>query len=221
MAAFFLQGIPTIDMPKGNAYFSPIFGTPTCVDTNTTPSGSGCNVAGFVTTPASFILGRSDYVAVVGAFVDASSTNPPLTPDFARKYHSLFNYNVNASLGNVPDGTSQTLLFSEYCGSFSPASPPNVLIGWNSASWAATGLSAVFGTCPDPNNSTALGGRCDYSSQTGAGLGGGVALGGWHNGVFQVAFADGSVRPLRVGLDSQVLLSLAGYSDGDALRDQY
>jgi type II secretory pathway pseudopilin PulG len=221
LAVIFLQGIPTIDMPRGNPFWNPVFSRPECLDTSTSPTGPGCTVTAFAVPPANFVLGRSDYVAVVGAFHDSGITNPPMSPQFAQKYRSLFNYNVNASLARVPDGTSNTLLISEYCGSLSAGSPEQIFNGWNPASWAASGLSVAFGTCPDPNNSLEKNGSCDFDPTTGGGLGGGIALGGWHHGMFQVVFADGSVRPLRVGVDKALLFSLAGYNDGDVITADY
>jgi prepilin-type processing-associated H-X9-DG protein len=212
----FLHGLPRIDMPVGNPYSDPVAGVPQCLETNSEAGGFGCTVQGLSYAPGRYVVGRSDYVAVVGAFVDTRFTNPAFTPAFAQKYHSLFNYRVNASLARVPDGTSNTLLLGEYCGALSNQNPQPQLNGWNAASWATPGLSVVFGTCPDPNNSLSLGGYCDYSSSGGR-LGSGYALGGWHNGMFQVAFADGSVRSLQIGLDRQLLLSLAGYADGDVV----
>jgi prepilin-type processing-associated H-X9-DG protein len=211
----FLQGIPAIDMPNGNPFWQG--GHPQCAPTNSLARGTACTVSYPSFSPGSYVLGRSDYVAVVGLFVDASQTNPPFTPALANKYHSLFNHGVNASLGLVPDGTSNTLLFSEFCGYLNvgmEVSPE--LNGWVSASWAAPGLSVAFGTCPNPDNDTSLGGICDFHKDAG-GLGAGRALGGWHNGNFQVGFADGSVRSLRLGLDKKLLWSLAGYQDGDVV----
>src|SRR5262249_27158790 len=41
-----------------------------------------------------------------------------------------------------------------------------------------------------------------------------TSFGGPHTGGCQVVFADGSVRPLPVGLDLQTLTALAGRNDG-------
>jgi prepilin-type processing-associated H-X9-DG protein len=91
-------------------------------------------------------------------------------------------------------------------------------------------LSVAFGSCPDPNNAetfNSLGqgvasgtlGSCSFDKSAGGGLGGGTTVGGWHNGFFQVAFADGSVRVLKVGIDVNLLISLAGFNDGDIIQN--
>jgi prepilin-type N-terminal cleavage/methylation domain-containing protein/prepilin-type processing-associated H-X9-DG protein len=212
VVAFFLQGQPGIDMPKGNPFWDGQ-ASPTCMDNTGTASTAGCTLYANSYPPGNYVIGRSDYVAVVGAFIDGSFTNPPLTPEFAHKYHSLFNYGVNSSLSRVPDGASNTLLLSEFAGKrvVDPIFPE--MSGWLSSSWATSGLSVAFGTCPDPNNHASVpGGVCDYGP---GGLGSGVALGGWHNGRFQVCFADGSVRSLPLGVDRLLMFRLAGYRDGE------
>jgi prepilin-type N-terminal cleavage/methylation domain-containing protein/prepilin-type processing-associated H-X9-DG protein len=219
-----LYGRPTIDMPRGNPLANNLKYSPFCLDD---PPGQGCfqTVIGY--PPAPYLIGRSDYVAVVGAF-----TIPGVSPTLAQKYRSLFNYPITAGLANVPDGTSNTLLFSEFCGLYwaddpfgttDPFSPQ--IRGWWSSSWASNGVSVIYGTCPDQNNAQPdidlppgeLTHQCNYG-RTGAGLGSGATLGGWHPGSFNAAFADGSVRSLRLGLDKSILFALAGYNDGDQIN---
>jgi prepilin-type N-terminal cleavage/methylation domain-containing protein/prepilin-type processing-associated H-X9-DG protein len=207
------DGIPGIDFPAGNPLsWDP--STPECHDSNSSPAGPACKGSVIAGGLSHFVLGRSDYVAVAGLFVDVGSGEPEFTLQGAQKYRSLFGWNTNASLIRVPDGTSNTLLFSEYAG-FPAMNAPTGVTGWVSASWMTNAITVARGTCPDPNNKT-----CDFSPE-GSKLGGGNALGGWHNGLFYVAFADGSVRPLKVGLASQVLRSLAGYNDGDIVPDSF
>lgn len=218
----FLQGIPTTDMPRGNPYWLGSPGVPQCADSNTQATGDGCNVYTVSYPPGSYTIGRSDYVAVVGAFIDPAFPRADLTPEFAAKYRSLFNYRVEASLARVPDGTSNTLLLSEFCGAYvrDHAEQPQ-LNGWTTPSWASSGVSVAFGTCPNPENDAASNwGRCDYSAAA-LGLGSGAALGGWHAGQFHVAFADGAVRPLSLRIDDTLLFSLAGHNDGDPIASQF
>ncbi len=238
MFTLFMAGLPVVDIPKGNPFYSlGIFGRSasadlsTCFDSNSLASGTACVVGATSFSPGSWVLGKSDYCAVQGLFVDANTTNPPFTPTLAKKYHGLFNYNVNASLGRVPDGTSNTIFISEFTGTFSTGEPWPSLNGWNPASWLCAGsLSVAFGTCPDPNNAqvfnsagnvvaTGNSGTCVFDKTSGGGLGGGITLGGWHSGFFQVAFADGSVRVLKVGIDVNLLTSLAGFNDGDIIQN--
>jgi prepilin-type processing-associated H-X9-DG protein len=210
-----LIGTPGVDMPKGNPFSDPAMGFANCLDSSGT--GPGCTLFGITYPPGEYTTGPSDYVAVVGTFIDSSFTNIPLTPQIAKKYHGLFNYQTNAALSRIPDGTTNTLLLSEFCGRMTTNQSLDQLNGWTSASWAANGVSSVFGTCPDPNNDMANGGYCDYQTS----LGGGFTLGGWHTGLFNVAFADGSVRAIRTTIDRSLLLSLTGYNDGDVIGPDF
>jgi prepilin-type N-terminal cleavage/methylation domain-containing protein/prepilin-type processing-associated H-X9-DG protein len=212
-------GIAQLDFPKGNP-FHVTSSLASCYDTNSLTTGTACLAAGVSYPPGNMVLGRSDYVAVAGFFHDANTTSPPLNDNkTVIKYRGLFDYGVNSSLARVPDGTSNTMMIAEFCGAYATGQAQPQTNGWNSGCWTNTPLSVLFGTCPDPNNSTALGGNCEYSQDAGGGLGSGFTIGGWHNGSFNVAFADGSVRLLKVGLDQNLLISLAGYNDGDIISN--
>jgi prepilin-type N-terminal cleavage/methylation domain-containing protein/prepilin-type processing-associated H-X9-DG protein len=236
MFLLFMAGLPTIDLPKGNPFYSIGAGTrqfpySNCFDTNSLASGTACLLTSTSFSPGSYTNGKMDYVAVQGLFIDANATNPPFTPTLAKKYHGLFNYNVNASLSRVPDGTSNTIFISEFTGLYGTGASQPQLNGWNPSTWICGGsMSIIFGTCPDPNNAqvlnslgnivaTGTAGNCVFDKSSGGGLGSGITLGGWHNGFFQVAFADGSVRVLKVGIDINLLTSLAGFNDGDIIQN--
>jgi prepilin-type N-terminal cleavage/methylation domain-containing protein/prepilin-type processing-associated H-X9-DG protein len=213
-----LVGIPLIDLPHGNPFWcGPVCGVPACAETNSIVSGTACNVVATSFSPGSYVLGRCDYVAVCGLFVDGSVTQPPLfTAQYAQKYHGLFNWNVNASLGRVPDGTSNTLMYSEFCGVYSSGDTNQPqLNGWLTTSWTTNPISVAFGVCPNQNNA-----NCGFTADVG-GLGSGATLGGFHSGFFQVAFADGSVKPLNCTIDQNLLTSLAGYNDGDIINQNF
>jgi prepilin-type processing-associated H-X9-DG protein len=178
---------------------------------------------------------------VSGSFNDTFFTlaqaGPPVLPQNwgYPKYKGLFNYKVNASIARVPDGTSNTMMFSEVsgglfdtytCGNCSAAI--TVGMGWNAGwSWAAGGsISTAFGTCPDktnvnciPNNAIVPPGPFPYDpNPAGLGLNGGLAA-SFHTGIFNVAFADGSVRPIRSPIDFVLLLQLGGFNDGEVIND--
>jgi hypothetical protein len=200
---FFLDGIPGTDFPTGNPVASTV---PQCSDSNPLPTDPPCRASLVNVGQAAYVDGRSSYVPVLGSFVDTADGWPVSR---AAKYHSLFNWNENASLSRVPDGTSNTLLFSEYAGLYIPPNASPGVSGCAMPSWAANAVTVMRGTCPDPNNP-----NCNFAA---AGQGGGDALGGWHTGTFQTVFADGSLHRLRLGIDQGLLLSLAGFNDGDVV----
>jgi hypothetical protein len=213
-----------VDIPLGNPFKNPAAFVTSCVETNSVATGTACKAFGTSYSPGSYVMGRADYVAVGGLFADGQATNPPYTATYAKKYYSLWNWNVNASLGRVPDGTSNTLMYSEFCGGFQTGfTKQPQLNGWVPAGWTCNAVSVAFGTCPDPNNAQDAngdGGSCAFQASA-AGLGSGTVLGGWHSGFWQVAFADGSVKPLKLGLDQNLLTSLAGFNDGDIINTNF
>jgi len=186
--------------------------------------------------------GRCDYAPVMGSALVGSAAGTPLFPTYSEyvRYKGLFNYHSNGSLSRVPDGTSNTLLIGELAGGnevYEPFPPPQPIVAqWATNGWASNPMSIITGTCPDPTFA-APNGNCDFSV-SGLGLGGSAVggFGGWHNGQFQIAFADGSVRSLSthigqitipgVGGNPPTLalnplwLSLGGFNDGDVVQLQ-
>jgi hypothetical protein len=142
-------------------------------------------------------LGRTNYLGVAGC---GSGTDPVYA-----KFEGIYTNRSNHSLGQLAaqDGTSNTLLYGETCGSFWSGSPPYTYdICW----MAAGSLGTYFGLQPGPKASTIV-----FSSNHAAGV--------------QFCFADGSVRIVRFGetrwdqVSSQssdwlLLQQLAGIHDG-------
>jgi prepilin-type N-terminal cleavage/methylation domain-containing protein/prepilin-type processing-associated H-X9-DG protein len=141
-------------------------------------------------------IGLTNYLGVSGAYVD--------TPDpYWGQWVGLLNNRSRTSLANVPDGTSQTLLFGEYLGHVIN-NDRQFAMSWMGAPYAAT-----VGGLRGPRE----------------GHGGGFSS--RHPGVVQFCFADGSVRGVsRAGTtwdvnpatprtnDWYVLQQLAGMRDG-------
>jgi len=217
-----------LDFP-GNNSVNKTYPLPACAANSTVfppPGTGGCNVWAGSANPGNFIIGRANYVPVMGSFADTSGGL--IYTDWAR-YRGLFNWNISASIARVPDGTSNTLLVGEICGTNLDGNNTGggftgPLAGWVVGGWAGSNpFSVWFGTCPDRGQDLALNlGNCDFSVD-GLGLGGSYyTFGGWHNGQWQAAFADGSVRLLKDNIGSQnfqLLVSLAGFNDGDVIQD--
>jgi prepilin-type N-terminal cleavage/methylation domain-containing protein/prepilin-type processing-associated H-X9-DG protein len=185
------------------------------VDWNTAWGGTG-NVW-FSTVPGNSVLGRTNYLASAGdprPRPDRTSTaNPPANVD-AR---GLFYYKSKESVGRVPDGTSNTLMFVENAGGlFSSNTDPNFAAPkWTMNAWAWGVWWSGYGVCPNSNAPNAPGQNCSTAA-------GGLnlslyAAGSLHAGnICNVAMADGSVKGLNFrSIDRLSLAYLAGTKDGE------
>jgi prepilin-type processing-associated H-X9-DG protein len=177
------------------------------VDWNSAFGGAG-NVW-FSTQPGSLIMGRTNYLASAG---DPRPRGDRANPGGTVDAHGLFYFQAKESVGRVPDGTSNTLMFVECAGGLFTAGAPFVDNTWTMNAWAWGVWWAPYGVCP---NTRGAGPNCENVPQ-GRGLSV-FAAGSLHAGnICNVALADGSVRGLNVqNLDSLSLVYLAGSRDGE------
>jgi hypothetical protein len=129
---------------------------------------------------------------------------------------------VNASIARIPDGTSNTLMFTEVSGGLNDTySCPTCTSGFGWAAgwtWPAGGsIATAFGTCPDTSNQNCT--NFNDPSPAALGLTGQLPASFHTGGIWNAAFADGSCRSLRSPIDFGLLLGLGGYNDGDVIND--
>jgi prepilin-type N-terminal cleavage/methylation domain-containing protein len=153
--------------------------------------------------PGAIVLGRSNYLGCGGWCSDykyPQDGNPYGAynyPEFA----GLFQYMSDTSLGKVPDGTSQTMMFIEYVGGYiawgGSGGLPN---GWNGASWGCGFNYTCFGTVAQGVGGMQEGSWFEFGSH--------------HTGnIVNVAYADASVRQINKNIDFGTWTALAGYRD--------
>ena len=173
------------------------YGTPgvdyDAADTVATMNGGAHLVSA---APGRLVLGRCSYLGMGG--FGPPSQNPQGV--------GLFTYQSSNSLARVPDGTSNTLLFGEYAGSYvSWAGSGGIPSGPTGASWSCgfnySGWSTP--TAYDPT-SPATEHYNQYAFFSGRHAG----------GVVNFAFADGSVRNLSTSIDFTTWVYLTGFQDG-------
>lgn len=153
----------------------------------------------FAGAPGRLLLGRTNYLGVAGE----ARHFQPFTP-----YNGLLHYNSKTTLGRVPDGTSNTLLYGEYCGGWAfTEGSGGVPSGWVGGHWACGPNFTSFGLDPQPNLNDGRHGWPFFASL--------------HSGyVVQFAYADGSVRKLSPQIDFPVFVALGGYQDGVVVSNQ-
>jgi prepilin-type N-terminal cleavage/methylation domain-containing protein len=137
--------------------------------------------------PGGLVIGRSNYVGMGGYFA------PSLWPQYA----GVFTYQSKVGVGQMPDGTSNTVAFAEYSGAKSPFGPP---------------LDGLIGAgVPWGFNYSGFG----SPSSTGS-LGGDWFLFGSNHPAHRlnVAFADGSIRQISPSIDFGAWIAITGYQDG-------
>jgi prepilin-type N-terminal cleavage/methylation domain-containing protein/prepilin-type processing-associated H-X9-DG protein len=181
--------------------------------TDYNPDQGGPGTFWYSTLPGSTIMGRTNYLPSAGdprTRIDrTSTTSPPGRVDA----HGLFYYKSKESVGRVPDGTSNTLMFVESAGGMqggpllsAPADTPK----WTNQAWAGAIWYSSAGICPNPAFA-----NCTFNPNT---LASPVfAAGSLHaGGICNVAMADGSVRGINApNIDSLSLAYLAGSRDGE------
>jgi prepilin-type N-terminal cleavage/methylation domain-containing protein len=189
-----------------------------------TADGMPQNGHGFSSSPGRLVLGRSNYLGCGGEF---RGHNPARTLEGGQPrqiyepYWGIFHYNSKVSLGQVFDGTSNTLLFGEFAGGYIAwGGQGGIPDGWSTASWSAGFTYLSFGLCPDPANQNCCGPEqmtpCPHSIYNAPYLG--LSFGTFDSthaaNTIQFAFADGSVRQIKPAITFATLLAIGGYADG-------
>jgi prepilin-type N-terminal cleavage/methylation domain-containing protein/prepilin-type processing-associated H-X9-DG protein len=185
--------IPVYRCPAAAANYTTVllsveYGTPGTDYSSARPAASGHVFSSY---PGGLVMARSNYLAMGGYYA------PSQFPDRA----GLFTFRSNIHLGRVPDGTSNTMAFSEYAGGFN---------AWNGSGGIPDGVMAASWAAGF--NYTGFGGPASQGSKTASGW---AYFGSDHTGyIVNVAFADGSIRTIRPGINFSVWVFLSGYQDG-------
>jgi prepilin-type processing-associated H-X9-DG protein len=169
------------------------------------PNPAGTVTFVFSAYPGSVVLGRSNYVPMGGypIYKASSDTGPG-------QFRGIFGWRSQTRLTDITDGTSNTIMLGEYscdCVDFGAGNP---LTGPATGTWPGGFMFTYWP--PNTLYPASTTGACrpgqrvyyTYSSR--------------HSGIFNCAFADGSVKGISNNIDFTTWVFLGGMQDGFVLN---
>jgi prepilin-type N-terminal cleavage/methylation domain-containing protein/prepilin-type processing-associated H-X9-DG protein len=155
-------------------------------------------------------MGRTNYLGCGGGYgkIDPSDTSDAQWLPFTGIYYM----SSKTRIGDITDGTSNTIAFGEYVGVHNgtypsiPANSREFVVSWMGAGW----LSSKYGLAPVWDSTGAAGTPgTDYTWRMFSSM---------HTGVVNCSFADGSVRPVSKSADFNSWIYATGMQDGRVLN---
>jgi prepilin-type processing-associated H-X9-DG protein len=155
--------------------------------------------------PGRQVLGHSDYTGIGG---ECRNDPIPGTNLYYSAFFGMLKFGSKTTIGRVPDGSSNTLLYGEMAGGWiNWNGSGGIPSGWNDVHWSCGFNFSCFGL--DPRINTNDGGHGWWS------------YGSLHSGgITQFAYADGHVGKIIPTIDFNVWEAINGYQDGIVVQSQ-
>lgn len=171
---------PAFACPADTAYMA------TAIDDSLLPGG----VAGSThrVTKSSYAFVAGPWVANTWKIHGVGSGERSSYPEIARNQLGVFNIHSNVRLSDITDGTTNTLIVGERSLEALPAKARPDAFWWFSGNHGDTLMSTMF-----PPLAPGTGYQAEFAS---------LAASSQHNGFVQFAYADGTVRPVRIEPDA-------------------
>ena len=157
--------------------------------------------------PVARDVAPTNYLGVCGRFPNtAAEYGVTVAADVAKidNYQGMFRNKRDGKLGQITDGTSNTLAFGEVTGNWTDGTKPT------GRTWSWSWNSAAF---PSHWNTKTFAAGTPYVTSTKAWF----RFSSMHTGLNQWTLGDGSVKGLSLSTDANVMLSFTGVQDGEVV----
>ena len=168
----------------------------------------------FADLPGALLVGRTHYMAMAGYPIFDAATGSTTGAASDGQFRGVFRYMRRNSLSDILDGASNTIAFVEYSKAFVDFGPTSPLTGPTAGAWGNGMMYSYWAPDSGQDSASTATASCPSLPNSFCSKGVWFRASGSHPGIFNVAFADGSVHSLRTTIDFTTYVIMCGMSDG-------